>query len=47
MLVWLAAASKTGLVSGVYSLITQGISFLMIPAFSPAISGMVLPKNWV
>ena len=46
-LVCMAAASKTGFVSSVYSLTMHGTSFLIMPAFSLAICEMVSPKNWV
>lgn len=38
---------NTGWVSSFHSPITTGICGLMIPAFSPAISPSVFPRNWV
>ena len=42
-----AFLSNTGFVSGVVSPITTGTPGLIMPAFSPAISSSVFPKNCV
>ena len=42
-----AFPANTGRVSSVASPMTTGVPFLMIPAFSPAISANVFPKNCV